>query len=214
MPEPIDTIRRVNSGDPMTLHELYRARETLDGYSASKQTDVLEARRLVGSMIADLEPSQSVAAVGGGGVRAESLEQSIYSGSLRPPQEKQQGNPVLGFIVLLVIIGGIFYACTRDDSDSSGESGTSDSESDDGRNPGMAKVMCENFVEDSLKAPSTAEFSGVFDTVISGTGNDYTVSGYVDAQNGFSAMIRNNYNCQIHDNGDDRWSLVSLTGLG
>lgn len=32
-------------------------------------------------------------------------------------------------------------------------------------------------------------------------------------QNGFGAMIRSNYTCEVRDDGNDMWSLVSLTGL-
>ena len=41
----------------------------------------------------------------------------------------------------------------------------------------------------------------------------YVVRGYVDAENSFGAMIRSNFTCEICDEGDDRWPLVSLTGL-
>jgi hypothetical protein len=118
------------------------------------------------------------------------------------PREKAAGWAVIGVFALLV--GGCALAVSGGDDDTS---------SGDDRNDGMAKVMCENFVEDRLKAPGTADFSGIFDTSISGSGNSYTVSGYVDAQNSFGAKIRSDYTCQIRDNGNDQWSLVSLTGL-
>jgi hypothetical protein len=36
MSEPLDTIRRVNSDQPMTMEELQRARVTLDRHSRGK----------------------------------------------------------------------------------------------------------------------------------------------------------------------------------
>lgn len=56
----------------------------------------------------------------------------------------------------------------------------------------MAYVMSQNFVRQHLIAPSTASFPS------SGSVRDmgncrYVVSGYVDAQNGFGAIIRTNF---------------------
>jgi hypothetical protein len=47
-----------------------------------------------------------------------------------------------------------------------------------------AKVACENFVKDRLKAPSTADFSHV---TYSGGPSTWTVIGAVDAENSFGA---------------------------
>jgi hypothetical protein len=41
MPEPIDTIRRLNSGEPMAVPELRRAAATLDRYTRNGKSDVL-----------------------------------------------------------------------------------------------------------------------------------------------------------------------------
>lgn len=75
---------------------------------------------------------------------------------------------------------------------------------------GDASRACENFVKDRLKAPSTAKFSGesVSDD---GTGR-YTVTGSVDAQNSFGAMLRDHYSCLMRLDGDN-WELITLTGL-
>ncbi|MGY1778762.1 hypothetical protein [Geodermatophilus sp. SYSU D01036] len=197
MPEPADTIRRVNSDEPMTRTELLAARYILEGHKTRGKVDVDQARRRVDRLLSE----QGVEPLGGATAASDT-------------PKKQEGNPVLGFIVLLIIVAIVVYACNRDDSDTSsgGDDSGSSSETDD-RSDGMAKVMCEDFIEERLKAPSTADFSGIFDTTITGSGDDYTVRGYVDAENSFGAMLRSNYTCQIHDNGDDTWSLVSLTGL-
>jgi hypothetical protein len=44
MPEPLETIHRVNSGVGMTLTQLQRAKELLDHYARTGRADVLEAR--------------------------------------------------------------------------------------------------------------------------------------------------------------------------
>ena len=57
-----------------------------------------------------------------------------------------------------------------------------------------AWVCAQNIVQNSLKSPSTAEFCSVTEaTVYANGGNDYTVVGYVDAQNGFGAVVRESF---------------------
>lgn len=60
------------------------------------------------------------------------------------------------------------------------------------------KTWAEENVKEILKAPSTAKFPGSFlspfkDWNISKDGNKFTVSSYVDSQNGFGAMIRSDF---------------------
>lgn len=57
---------------------------------------------------------------------------------------------------------------------------------------------CEDWVKDKLKAPATAKFSN---SRASGTG-PWTVTGDVDAQNSFGAMIRTSWTCSIRLDGD------------
>ncbi|QDY06166.1 hypothetical protein FJK98_02470 [Micromonospora sp. HM134] len=72
-----------------------------------------------------------------------------------------------------------------------------------------AERVCQDFVKKRLKAPASAEFTGITHT---GYGSDYTVTGSVDAQNTFGATIRSTFTCQVRDAGDE-WRLLSLTGL-
>lgn len=73
-----------------------------------------------------------------------------------------------------------------------------------------AWTACERFVSEQLKAPSTAEFSG-FDTQISDLGNGrYVVRGYVDAENSFGAMIRNDYLCRVEHETGITYDLLDL----
>jgi hypothetical protein len=58
----------------------------------------------------------------------------------------------------------------------------------------LAERACERYVAAQLKAPSTAEFT---DTEATGIGAQRTVSGSVDAQNGFGAMIRSSFTCDV-----------------
>ena len=84
-------------------------------------------------------------------------------------------------------------------------------------NSTLASIMCEGFVLDRLKAPSSAEFPGLLDEwpkimPFGGdtTGHDWHVVSYVDSQNTYGAMIRDFYTCQISYVGNDQWSLLDL----
>lgn len=69
------------------------------------------------------------------------------------------------------------------------------------REPDRAIDACEGYVSDGLKAPSTAEFGEA--SVRKEAGGDvYAVTGTVDSQNGFGAMIRNRYECRVAPVGD------------
>jgi cytochrome c biogenesis protein ResB len=61
-----------------------------------------------------------------------------------------------------------------------------------------ATANCEGFVKVRLKAPSTAKFSNEATSV---NGRLYTVTGDVDAQNSFGAMLRNRYSCFVTKDG-------------
>jgi hypothetical protein len=257
MSEPTDTIRRVNSDEPMTVPELRRAAATLDRYTRTGKSDVLQARQRVNKLLGNAgapvvpAPGDVTQAV----ARARALQKRMDDGPSLTPEELAEGrsnlaphvqdgrrgpiehtvaridarlhaadtgepliepekpktskSSMIAGIVILLGIAALLVSCVGYVVSNSGGGG----DSADDRNDGMAKVMCENFVEEQLKAPSSADFSGVFDTTVTGSGNDYTVVGYVDAQNSFGAVLRSNYTCEIRDSGDDKWTLVSLTGL-
>lgn len=103
-------------------------------------------------------------------------------------------------VAVLGIIGGLGYAC---EVSSSGAEGSPPDES------GQVQVACKSWVEDRLKAPSTADFSGV-KTALSG--DRYTVTGSVDSQNSFGAMIRTSWICTA-THANERSTLVSLDFL-
>lgn len=66
-----------------------------------------------------------------------------------------------------------------------------------------AKYFCEQFVEDKLKAPSTAKFRN---EIAGGSGSRWTVSGVVESQNSFGGMVQNAYHCSLtYAATDDSW---------
>ena len=67
-----------------------------------------------------------------------------------------------------------------------------------------AKYYAQEIVEQNLKAPSTAEFPWYDEmTAKNSYGDVWTVTGYVDAENSFGAMIRQNF-----------WVELTLTETG
>jgi hypothetical protein len=114
---------------------------------------------------------------------------------------KRQTNIGCGAIVLgIIALTALFSVLGGDEVD---EPATADRFS--------AEVACEDFVERRLRAPSTADYTGVAAT---GGGNSWTVSGSVDSENGFGAKIRSRFGCRMtYDPQAEQWTLLELTGL-
>ena len=67
------------------------------------------------------------------------------------------------------------------------------------------RVCQDKFIPEKLKAPATAKFSNV--TAV-GSAVSYTVTGSVDWENGFGALIRSTFTCSVHSSGN-QWVLDS-----
>lgn len=79
----------------------------------------------------------------------------------------------------------------------------------------MAHVMSEDFVKARLKSPGTAKFQMYDPANVRDLGDGvYEVRGYVDAQNGFGATIRNRYYCKLRYAGNDKWIAEKVELLG
>lgn len=80
-------------------------------------------------------------------------------------------------------------------SSSSGSSTDSSDSSDSGARHSNAEAftVAQAIVESDLKSPSTAKFCKVTEATITNSGDKYTVKGWVDAQNGFGAVVRKNF---------------------
>lgn len=76
------------------------------------------------------------------------------------------------------------------------------------------KYVCREYVRESLLAPATAEFQPTRKMAAGWLGdNRAAVEAYVDAQNGFGALIRTNYRCEALSRGNGRWTLVDVSVL-
>ena len=121
-----------------------------------------------------------------------------------------------GCLVLILMFGGclVFISSGSNSSDNSDGTSAASSSPDEV----SAWVMAQQFVTDKLKAPSTASFGGVFSgdyqdprSAVTDLGGDkFRVIAWVDSQNGFGAMIRNQFICELEYVGNDRWRCTSL----
>jgi hypothetical protein len=106
---------------------------------------------------------------------------------------------ILGLVVLVAIIGSFFNSSEK---------------STRGSDQIGAYVYAQVFVKHRLKAPSTAKFCGFSEAnVVTLGGDSYQVSGWVDAQNAFGAMLRNSFVCKLHKTGTT-WYLDEPISLG
>ena len=73
---------------------------------------------------------------------------------------------------------------------SSGDSSSSDTTN--------AKICAKKAVQDELKSPSTATFCQYTDMTATSLGDDrWKVTGYVDAENSFGAVVRQNWSVTL-----------------
>lgn len=72
-----------------------------------------------------------------------------------------------------------------------------------------AFYMSQKFVQQQLKAVSTAEFPEYSEGDVQSSTDGYRVTSYVDAENSFGAKLRTNYVCKLHKIGE-RWYLDGL----
>lgn len=57
-----------------------------------------------------------------------------------------------------------------------------------------------------LKAPATAQFPPLSDMIVNGSSGNYSVSGYVDSQNSYGAVIRTQYTYNVVMDQTGRWT--------
>lgn len=78
--------------------------------------------------------------------------------------------------------------------------------SPDTRSDTAAFVMCQDFVRDRLKSPSTAAFPTIREARVQSVGEqEWQVRSHVDAQNSFGAELRTEWSCDIEYLGDEEW---------
>jgi hypothetical protein len=76
----------------------------------------------------------------------------------------------------------------------------------------QATIIALNIVSNSLIAPTTAKFSAV--SCVERSNHTFLISGQVDSQNSFGAMLRKEFNCVLTNLGNNKldWLGVSVGG--
>lgn len=74
-----------------------------------------------------------------------------------------------------------------------------------------ADRVCREHVLAKLRAPGTARFSGGTVAFLPGeTAEFYTARGQVDAENGYGALLRMPYQCDVTRERDASWQVTSV----
>ncbi|MEX0909916.1 MAG: hypothetical protein WDZ75_01345 [Candidatus Paceibacterota bacterium] len=103
------------------------------------------------------------------------------------------------FIIILIFLFSLGGDDNGSQQASQQQAGVTDSQ---------AHIMAQNYVEQVLKSPSTADFPS-FDYRYFDLGDDkHKVVSYVDAQNSFGAEVRSDYSVILSHNGGD-WADIN-----
>jgi len=112
----------------------------------------------------------------------------------------------IGCILMIIIFGAIFIlvlnTCSDDEKpvEVKREQINTPQQINTSQQRMLAYSYAESFIKQKLKSPSTAKFPGVFEKnehVSFQDTNVYLINSWVDSQNGFGAIIRSNFKCQI-----------------
>ena len=96
-------------------------------------------------------------------------------------------------------------------SDSEMKESTNADEDSYGHTKYDAITIAEKEVKAKLKSPSTAKFSSSSETSVTRSGNTWRVTGWVDAQNGLGATLRNSYTVKIEFASSDMYTVRECT---
>lgn len=118
---------------------------------------------------------------------------------------RPQGAKLLRFAVIVAAFIGILWLGSM----CSGRGG--DDKPSQSAMTTEARQQCRQSVKDKLKSPATARFS---DESVSGSGPNatYTVTGSVDSENSFGALIRASFSCSVTFTGGEA-QAVRVTAL-
>lgn len=150
------------------------------------------------------------------------IEQSPFAAAVaaaaagqRKPGDLTLGQGIMA-VILMVCVGAFMVKACSSDSSSSSNSSSSYTPPKPAHDKMTAWVMAQQFVKDALKSPGSADFGSAFhdyqspdDHVTDLGGGKYRARGYVDAQNGFGAKMRANFDVTLHYVGgpDGTWRM-------
>lgn len=87
-------------------------------------------------------------------------------------------------VVVIVVVGGVLLLAI----------GGQDRDNQDIFDAVDARVACQNFIEERLVSPATAEFAGRPERV----GDVWLWRTEVDSENGFGALVRTRWECAVN----------------
>lgn len=120
---------------------------------------------------------------------------SLTSKALAMASNTDRRDTILGVVILVVLILGGTYACTR------WVSGPVDSaQIDEKMRWRSATAQCENAVRDKLLTPSKATFSG--ESHVGEIAGNFSIFGVVDTDNIYGATLRRHWQCAGKAAGD------------
>jgi hypothetical protein len=109
----------------------------------------------------------------------------------------------VGVTILAIVVAVVVVAALA-------STGTTSSSNTD---PYGAYAVCQQQLEQQMKAPSTADWPALSDVHWAMTDQTFTASGYVDAENSFGAQIRATWTCTAtHQTGDTYEVSAILSG--
>lgn len=134
------------------------------------------------------------------GQNPENAQICEYCGQPFQVVEKKRKGSRVYILWILVAIGLFFWILTLTPNNNKPSLTTSES----------AWYACRQFIEDRLKAPTTAKFEHYNAAKVLVYANaEWRVFMVVDAENSFGAMIRSDFFCQLREEGEN-WRLLRI----
>ena len=130
-------------------------------------------------------------------------------------KEKAKSEPTqysLGSLIVLCLFGWFMYTIWTGDSNLDNPAPAADWKSQNNRM--MAYTMMEDFVKQSLTAPTMAKFPAVSegkgDHIKQLENQTYEIDSWVESQNPVGGTLRMRFNGQIQQTAEHEWQLISL----
>ncbi len=119
-------------------------------------------------------------------------------------KKKVTKGQIIGIVVFIFFLSWLFNGNETNPTTSIQSEETTEAEVTDSQR----YIISQSFVEEILKAPATADFPLGATAQIQNDEDTYTVTSYVDSENGFGANVRSNWTVTLTYNGGD-WATQS-----
>jgi hypothetical protein len=110
--------------------------------------------------------------------------------------KRDPGVWVAAVVIGVLAIGGVVSGASF--------GGGGDEDDDSGATAAGAQAACQDRVKTLLKSPATAKFSDV--AAVPQGADTWKVTGAVDSENSFGALLRGSFTCMAESAGDDLWT--------